>query len=211
MILAVTLDVTSQSSVESAFQIVSSAFSNHLDILINNAGTLSRFGGIPDTNPAEWWLDFETNVKGTYLVTRAFMPLLQASSLKLILNITSIAALYMPAHGSAYATSKLAILRFTEYMHQDHGPGKDGIVCTAVHPGTMETELARGMPEEYSAWFLDTEKMAGDTCVGLSRERREWLGGRYVSANWDMEELEGMEEEVVQGDLLRVRLAVNLF
>jgi hypothetical protein len=37
------------------------------------------------------------------------------------------------------------------------------------------------------------------------------LGGRYVSANWDMEELEGRKEEVVRGELLRVRLAVNIF
>jgi NAD(P)-dependent dehydrogenase (short-subunit alcohol dehydrogenase family) len=210
-VLVITLDVTSQPSVKSAFEIVSAELNSRLDILINNAGTLSRFGGIPDTNPDDWWLDFETNVKGTYLVTRTFMPLFKSSSLQTILNITSIASLYMPAQGSSYGISKLAILRFTEYMHQDHGPGKDGIVCVAVHPGTMETELARNMPEEYRAWFLDTEKMAGDTCVCLSRERREWLGGRYVSANWDMEELEGRKEEVVRGELLRVRLAVNMF
>jgi NAD(P)-dependent dehydrogenase (short-subunit alcohol dehydrogenase family) len=210
-VLAVHLDVTSQSSVSSAVQTVSTAFDHRLDILINNAGTLSTFGGITDTHPDEWWRDFETNVKGTYLVTRALIPLLLPSPLRIILNITSIAALYMPALGSAYGTSKLAILRFTEYVHQDHGPGKDGIVCLAVHPGTMETELARGMPEEYVQWFIDTERLAGDVCVWLGRERREWLGGRYVSVIWDGGELEGRREDVVGGDLLRVRMGVNLF
>jgi NAD(P)-dependent dehydrogenase (short-subunit alcohol dehydrogenase family) len=211
VVLAIYLDVTSPTSVSSAVQTVSTAFDNRLDTLINNAGTLSTFGGITDTHPDDWWRDFETNVKGTYLVTRAFMPLLLTSPLRIILNITSIAALYIPALGSAYGTSKLAMLRFTEYVHQDHGPGKDGIVCLAVHPGTMETELARGMPEEYVQWFIDTERLAGDVCVWLGRERREWLSGRYVSVNWDVGELEGRREDVVGGDLLRVRMGVNLF
>jgi NAD(P)-dependent dehydrogenase (short-subunit alcohol dehydrogenase family) len=203
-VLALPLDVTSRTSVESAFTTVSAAFSSRLDILINNAGYLSSFNGIPGTDPDEWWRDWEVNVKGTYLVTRAFWPLLLRSDLKIILNVSSIAAIYMPPHGSAYGTTKLAMLRFTEYIDQD-------MLAIAVHPGTMDTELARGMPEMYRAFFTDSPELAGDTFVWLGAQRREWLGGRYVSVNWDMEELEGRREEVVSGDLLKVRLAVNLF
>jgi hypothetical protein len=49
--------------------------------------------------------------------------------------------------------------------------------------------------------------MAGDTIVWLAGERREWLGGRYVSCAWDMEELVGMEGEIVRGDKLKLRMA----
>lgn len=41
----------------------------------------------------------------------------------------------------------------------------------------------------------------------LTRTRQEWLAGRYIDVRWDMEEFFGMRERVVEGDLLRVRLA----
>lgn len=42
----------------------------------------------------------------------------------------------------------------------------------------------------------------------LTQERRNWLAGRYLSCTWDMEELLSREEEIVQGDKLKVRLAL---
>lgn len=56
--------------------------------------------------------------------------------------------------------------------------------------------------------LVDTVELASDTFVYLTRTRQEWLAGRYVDVRWDMEEFFGMREKVVEGDLLRVRLAV---
>jgi NAD(P)-dependent dehydrogenase (short-subunit alcohol dehydrogenase family) len=177
--------------------------------LINNAGYLSPFGGIPDTDPDDWWKDWEVNVKGTYLVTRAFWSLLLKSDMKIIINIASIGAVLTVPQNSSYGSAKLATLRFTEFINQDHGPGTDdGFVAIAVHPGGVKTELALGMPEGMHGYLIDTPELAGDTLVWLGSERREWLGGRYVSACWDMQELEGKREEIGRGDLLKVRLAV---
>jgi NAD(P)-dependent dehydrogenase (short-subunit alcohol dehydrogenase family) len=203
------LDVTSRTSVEAAAKDVSKTFDGKLDILINNAGYLAGFAGIPDSDPDEWWRDWEVNVKGTYLVTRAFWPLLLASPLKIIINIASIGAVLTVPQNSSYASAKLATLRFTEYINQDHGKGKDGMLTIAVHPGAVKTELALRMPEAIHEVLVDTPALAGDTLAWLGCERRVWLGGRYVSATWDMEELSGRREEIVKGDLLKVRLAVE--
>jgi NAD(P)-dependent dehydrogenase (short-subunit alcohol dehydrogenase family) len=210
-ILTLSLDVTSRESVDAAAKSVSEAFSGRLDILINNAGYLSGFSGIPDTNPDEWWKDWEVNVKGTYLVTRALWPLLLKSDMKIIINIASIGAVLTVPHNSSYGSGKLAVLRFTEFINQDHGEGKDGMVAIAVHPGGVKTELALGMPEYMHEHLVDTPELAGDTLVWMGSERREWLGGRYVSATWDLEEVCGREEEIVTNDLLKVRLAVTAF
>ncbi len=40
----------------------------------------------------------------------------------------------------------------------------------------------------------------------LVGQRREWLAGRYVSANWDVPELLAREDKIVQGDLLKFKL-----
>lgn len=210
-VLPISLDVTSRYSVSAAAQSISAAFDARIDILINNAGYLSTFAGIPDSDPDEWWKDFEVNVKGTYLVTRAFFPLLLRSETKIIINVSSIGALMMPPHGSSYVASKLAVIRLTEQIHQDHGPGKDGICAIVLHPGAISTELSRGMPEKLHGYLVDTPELAGDTMCWLGAERREWLAGRYVSASWDLEELSVRKEEVLRGELLRARLAVNGF
>lgn len=211
-ILAINLDVTDKKSVEATANQVSQEFDGRLDILINNAGYLSSWVPIPETDPDDWWRDWEVNVKGVYLFTRYFFPLLLNSQLKIILNTSSIGAHTYSLNSSAYSSTKLAVLRFTEFIHQDHGPDtKDSVLVIGVHPGGIRTDLSMGLPEHLHVHFTDEPELPGDTLVWLGREKRDWLGGRYISVNWDMEEFETRKEDVVRGDLLKVRMAVNLF
>lgn len=211
-ILSLHLDVTDRASVEAAAKKTSDAFGGRVDILLNNAGYLADYTSLVDTDPDEWWHEYAVNMKGPYLVTRAFLPLLLASPHKVLLNVSSIGALMIGACSSAYATSKLALLRFTEIVDLEHGPGtQDGVLAIGVHPGGVKTELALHLPERYHAGLVDTPELAGDALVWLTGERREWLAGRYVSVNWDVGELEGRKGEIVKGDLLKVRMAVNPF
>lgn len=55
---------------------------------------------------------------------------------------------------------------------------------------------------------MDTPELAGDFVVWLTKERREWLSGRYVSCCWDVRELEARKQEIVDGDKLKVRMVV---
>jgi NAD(P)-dependent dehydrogenase (short-subunit alcohol dehydrogenase family) len=208
-IVTINLDVTDNKSVTAARDQVSKAFGDKLDILINNAGYLSTFHPIAETDPDEWWRDWEVNIKGVYLMTRAFIPMLSRSAAKTIINLTSIGALTLPPGASAYCPGKLAVLRFSEFIGVDHA--KEKILAYSVHPGGVKTELALGMPEDMHSFLVDEVSLSGDTLVWLTRERREWLAGRYVTVTWDMEELEARKDEILKGDLLKVRLAVNAF
>ena len=42
----------------------------------------------------------------------------------------------------------------------------------------------------------------------LTKEKRQWLSGRYVSVNWDVEELEKRKNEIVENDLLVMRMTM---
>lgn len=42
----------------------------------------------------------------------------------------------------------------------------------------------------------------------LTSERRPWLSGRYLSVNWDVDDLEAMKDEIVKGDKLKMRMVV---
>lgn len=207
-ITAVSLDVTSRESVDAAAKKVSQDLDGRVDILINNAGYFFELQEIQDIDPDEWWRMWEVNVKGPYLVFRAFHPLLLKSSLKILVNVVSVGAVVLLPLSSAYGPSKLATLRITEQINQDNGEGKDGILAIAVHPGGVLTDMGKLLPEHLHELLPDTPQLSGDTLAWLGAERREWLGGRYVSANWDLEELSGKKEEIVEKDLLKVRLAV---
>ena len=52
----------------------------------------------------------------------------------------------------------------------------------------------------------DTPELGADTMVWLTQKRREWLAGRYISVTWDMPEFVSKEKEIVDGDLLKMRM-----
>ena len=137
-ILILKLDVTSREDVEEAAKQVESTF-GRLDILINNAGYLEEYHNIAETDPYDWWYSVEVNVKGTYLMSRSFIPILLKGGDKTIVNLSSIGAHIIGPGGSAYVLSKTAILRFGEFVSAEYGD--QGLVAFGVHPGGIQTEL----------------------------------------------------------------------
>ncbi|KAF7547015.1 hypothetical protein G7Z17_g8026 [Cylindrodendrum hubeiense] len=206
IVVAVTLDVTDEASVEAAAKKVDKSFPR-LDVLVNNAGYLEKRAKIIDSDPAEWWKTWTVNVKGPYLVTRAFLPqILEKGGDKIIVNLSSMAAHLRSPGGSAYQTSKLALQRFTEFLDADHG--SDGVLTFAIHPGGVPTNMGLRLPKERQAILTETPQLPADTIVFLTEKRREWLAARYLSATWDVEELLSKEEEITKGDKLKVRMVI---
>jgi len=56
--------------------------------------------------------------------------------------------------------------------------------------------------------IIDTPELSGGFVVWLTAKKREWLHGRYVSATWDVDVLEGMRDEIVQGKKLKFKMIV---
>ncbi|KAK4697769.1 hypothetical protein P7C71_g367, partial [Lecanoromycetidae sp. Uapishka_2] len=202
-VLQVRLDVASQSSVQAAAAEIEKSFGG-LDILVHNSGAFHPPAPIVDSDPDAWWNTWDINVRGPYLVTRAFLPLLLKGGDKIIIYMSSVGAWSTGPGLSAYQPSKLALLRFAEFVSVEYG--EQGVVAFCVHPGNIPgTDILGpgGVPEELRHVFTETVELPGNTVVWLTKERREWLGGRYVSCTWDVEELLGKREEIVKGDKLK--------
>lgn len=66
------------------------------------------------------------------------------------------------------------------------------------------------MPAKMHEILNDTPELSADAIVWYTAERREWLAGRYVSVEWDMQQLLDKRERIVRDDLLKNRLDVGL-
>lgn len=204
-ILALELDVLDRRSIERAAEKTAKIF-GRLDILINNAGAMEEFKPTVDSDPDSWWQTWTVNIRGTYLVTRALLPLMLEGGDKHIIILTSIGA-FMPAPGgSGYQITKLALLRYADYLNIEYGA--QGVVSYALHPGAIPTEVGLTLPKYLHAKMIDTPELAADTIVFLTAEKREWLRGRYVSCTWDMPEFLGKQEDIVRDDKLKVKLVL---
>ena len=205
-VVAVKVDVTSTESMAAAAAEVGAAFGGALDAVIANAGYLEAWADMHDSDPVDWWKSWEVNVEGVYLTAKHFAPLLIKSETKLFVAVSSIAAHLIRRSASSYHLNKFAVIRFIEYLNEEYAD--EGIVAVSVHPGGVKTDLGLSMPDFMHEFLIDTPELFADTMVWLANQRREWLGGRFINANWDMEELEGKKGDVVGRDLFKFRMTV---
>ncbi|KAJ5860260.1 Glucose/ribitol dehydrogenase [Penicillium soppii] len=214
LILALEVDVTSKESVKAAAEKVKLGFEGVLDILVNNAGYMAdmktRIGDI-DNDPDDWAKGWDVNIKGPYLCCHYLLPMLLVSELKTVINITSIGAHCVSVSGSGYNTSRFALCRFTETLAREYE--KEGLVAISLHPGTVATDMADQLPDYIQELSknssADKPALPADTIVWLSKEKRDWLTGRFVFGNWDMEELKKREDDLKDNaDLLKFRLTL---
>ena len=135
-------DVRDPASVEKLFREVGKQHST-IDVLINNAGVAHSLAPVDQLSVETWKEVIDTNLTGTFLVTRAALPLMCAGGT--IVNNLSVAAVQPFAGMSAYNASKFGALGFTHALREDLR--KRGIRVAGVAPGSdghrnMEPVLA---------------------------------------------------------------------
>lgn len=104
------------------------------------AGTLGRGGGLMESDLGDWATIFNTNVLGNLAILRALLPRMLATRFGRIVTIAGGGAAYAYPLFSAYAISKVAMVRATENLDLElKGRGDFSTVCLA--PGAMETSM----------------------------------------------------------------------
>ncbi|KAF2786538.1 NAD(P)-binding protein [Melanomma pulvis-pyrius CBS 109.77] len=192
------VDISQRVALEAAFASASNkADGAKVDVLVNNAGSLKPLSPLATYGEKELRESIEGNLIGSFNVVQAVVPLLAPGAK--ILNISSGIAHINPIPGFwAYSSLKLAIVKMFDFLQAEH----PDLGVFNIQPGVVETELSHvssfqgqddvALPAHFNVWIASPEA--------------EFLKGKFVWANWDVDELKALAEEVRESMLLRIYL-----
>lgn len=174
---AVAMDVTDPGQVLAARTRIL-ADGGPIDILINNAGTVH--GGAFTDVPLERHLaTYRLNIAGLVTVTHIFLPDLTARPHAHLVNIASAAGFVGLPFGSTYASSKWAVIGFSESIRLElQATGHRHVGVTTVCPSFVTTGLFNGVRPPFLTPALTPERIAALTVRAIERNRA------FVLAPW---------------------------
>lgn len=160
-------------------------------------------GNIAATETSEWWKGHEINVLGTYLLGKYFINQSQAPREKPVFVGVNTGATHLgPAAGpmSGYLTSKIATASVVEFLQAEN----PNIKAFNVSPGMVQSDMsAKSNVKGYS--FTDSPELMANFAVWLAGPESDFLNGRFLWANWDVEELIAAKDKIAANpDQLRI-------
>ena len=129
------LDVCSEESVRDAVNRVLAA-EGRIDVVINNAG-MGIAGSIEDTSPEEAFKQFDTNFFGMHRMIRQVLPAMRKQGSGLIVNISSVAAVFPIPYQAMYVACKAAVEGMSGCLRNE--VRSFGIKVALVEPGDTKT------------------------------------------------------------------------
>ncbi|MET3637389.1 MULTISPECIES: SDR family NAD(P)-dependent oxidoreductase [Curtobacterium] len=161
-----------------------------VDVLVNNAG-INVTGTVAELGWDEWRRCMDVNLGGTFLVSQAVAPVMQAAGRGRIVNAASFAAIVPSVGSAAYAASKAAVVSFTRVLASELGPW--GITVNAYAPGMVPTAMNgfAGMPQADQDRLLDTLSLrrwetpddVADLLVFLASDASAYITGTLLDVS----------------------------
>jgi NAD(P)-dependent dehydrogenase (short-subunit alcohol dehydrogenase family) len=134
-------DVADAAEVERAAALVLSAFGVPA-VVVNNAGIVRRDARIHEARPEDWDEVIAVNLRGPFLITRAFLPAMLAEGRGRFIQVASISATLGSPGAASYAASKWGLVGLSKSLAEElRGTGLGSI---AILPGSVDTDMLAG-------------------------------------------------------------------
>jgi 3-oxoacyl-[acyl-carrier protein] reductase len=168
-----------------------------LDILVNCAGIYGPIGRFDKNNWDEWKETLNINLLGTLLFIRKTIPHMIERKYGKIINMSGGGAASPLPNFTAYAASKVAVVRLTETLAQEYK--EFNIDINAIAPGAVNTRFldqvlkaGKNAGEEFYKKALAQKEsggtprqLAAELAVYLASSESDGLTGKFISAPWD--------------------------
>ena len=184
------VDVADAAAVNAAAEKIL-AETTQVDLLVNNAG-VPRDGLLLRMSDADWDTVVNTNLKGAFLVTKAFSRAMIKARRGCIVNISSVIGLIGNAGQCNYAASKAGVIGFTQSVARELA-GR-GIRVNAIAPGFIQTDMTSVLKEEMKAALLkqiplgrlgEAEDIA-DAALFLASPAARYITGQVLTVDGGM-------------------------
>lgn len=188
--LLIKLDIADEASVTAAFEEIAKTW-GRLDGLVNNAG-VTKDQLLLRMKSEDFQTVMDTNLKGTFLCTRAAAKMMLKARAGSIVNITSVIGEMGNAGQSNYAASKAGIEGFSRSVAQEIASRSIRVNCVA--PGFIVTDMTDAMTDQAKAAILskvplntlgDVDDVANAVAFLLSNESK-YITGHTLSVNGGM-------------------------
>ncbi len=171
-----------------------------LDILVNNAGVFYPHT-VVDCSEEEWDLTLDTNLKGTYLMSRAVLPAMIAQGSGVIVNNASDWGMVGGSEAAAYCASKGGVVLLTKAMALDHA--RQGIRVNCVCPGEVETPMLVEEAQRLDIPWEDYLAAAADCPLGRVGQPEEIAKAMLFLASEDSSFMTGAALVIDGGNTAR--------
>ena len=183
-------DVSNESDVKNMFDEVKTLM-GPVEVLVNNAG-ITKDGLLLRMSEEDYDAVVDTNLKGTFLCTKAAIKDMMKARRGKIVNITSIVGVNGNAGQANYAASKAGIIGFTKSVAREYG-GK-GITVNAVAPGFIQTAITDKLPENVKDDYLKqipvgrfgSPEDVANVVEFLASEKSDYVTGQVIEVTGGM-------------------------
>ncbi len=181
--LALSADLTRPEQVAGLFQSVKDQF-GRLDVLVNNAGLYLESASILDMSPDDWKKLIDADLNSVFICTQEAGRIMSAQPEGgVILNISSVEALFPVKGHSYYNVAKAGMNMFTRSTAQEMGSSR--IRVNTISPGLIWKEgLEESWPDGVRSWqrnaplgSLGMPEDIANACVFLASEKARWITG----------------------------------
>ena len=185
--LAVQMDVTHRLQVESAAE-QARAF-GPVQILVNNAG-INKPTDFDAVTDADWDMIVDANLKGPFVVSQVFLPLLKAAGGGAITHIGSVSGQYGGPRTAHYAASKAGLIslaqviaRFGAQYNVRSNTVAAGLIASEMAQAGMASAAVQKAAETIVLKRMGTPQDVADAVVFLSSDAASYITAQTLNVN----------------------------
>jgi NAD(P)-dependent dehydrogenase (short-subunit alcohol dehydrogenase family) len=213
-------DVTESQAIFSTFTKIHEEI-GPIDICVSNASYLAQLCPIATASIDDWFKGFEVMVKGAIIIAQEFLKHRSEKNSAFISITSSVVQMGHVPSFSAYASAKIGVAKAMEYLQSENPDMR----VVSVYPGVIRSDMSLATEKAYGVEFdfddcklkhvlrvhVDADaccvdELPGHFCVWVTSPEADFLGGRYVWAAWDVDELIARKEDILKNDILRFGL-----
>lgn len=188
--IAVKADVSKEEEVLNMVKIVKESIGS-IDILVNNAG-INRDNLLMRMSTEDWDKVIDTNLKGTYLCSKALIRDMIKKKSGKIINIASVAGVAGNFGQTNYSASKAGVIGFTKSLAKE--VASRGINVNAIAPGLIETDMTLALKEDIRDSLvknipmgrLGTVQDIANIVIFLASEKSNYITGQVINVDGGM-------------------------